>query len=518
MRNKLYIKLSFIKILLFFNVLISSLLYECNRSYPILKNNQCLSIYCTDEEFKTGECIIDEPITKVKWLNNIIKFEKTNGELFFFSESLYFKKIIFSTSSSNNNERIFYGIYFENNDNKYIFKNNDTYEQYIKKRYNKNSNLELINPQMHLIHLQPTAYYYRQVNYIILIGTQNSSIELFDINNYKDNLLEFNSSYFLNDTNRIIKGKSSLTYFYKNKYFLFVTVTSKEEKSSINYLSLYNYKFHNIQNNNNTINMKLIYENDSDFGYTKGDFISCFIFTKKNGDISCFYLNYKNFYIINVIKNNYNKFELKNETIIGSPSNINNDNLYFLKSIYIDEYKAIYSYFSGKNDNIPTFLIMKIDKKHYFLNYLYTDFPIIKLYDYIFNNDINYNDLVRIKKESNFKNEFFFISTNYNKNIIIIAFLRLFRIEKQQLIIRYYTIKLQEYYNFKILNGFKVVNYNFENLILSIDFCNYDTYQNLEQINNHNAALIFLSFLNRTSKIEINFIEYALKIIEIILL
>ena len=71
--------LTLLKFILVSNVFICGLLNECNRNEPILKNNQCVSTYCTEEQYKSGECIINEAITKTQWLNDILKFEKTNG-------------------------------------------------------------------------------------------------------------------------------------------------------------------------------------------------------------------------------------------------------------------------------------------------------------------------------------------------------------------------------------------------------------------------------------------------------
>ena len=71
-------KFTFLKILLVLNH-IYSLLCECDKNQPILKNNICVSTYCTEEQFKSGECVINEEITKTQWLTNFIKFEKTNG-------------------------------------------------------------------------------------------------------------------------------------------------------------------------------------------------------------------------------------------------------------------------------------------------------------------------------------------------------------------------------------------------------------------------------------------------------
>ena len=455
MRKNLYKNIYYLKILITSNFFICSLFYECDRNHPILKNNQCVSIYCTDQQFKSGECVIDEPITKIQWINNIIKYEKTNGDIFLFSDTVKNEILIFSTTSSNNHERIFFGI----TEDEYIFKNNDENVPNIKKNINQS---EVINPHFCLIKYETNG---GNINYIITIGTQNSNIVVFDTENYQNDLTVYNSSNFLNDTNRIINGSKFLCYFINYYAFLLIgTVTKKNNDPSNNYLTLFNYKIIR-DHENNKININFLYSND--LGFTKGDYISCFIFNTNEGHISCFYQSKENLYTIKVFKNTFDdayngKFEEKNETIIGSPSNINDENLYFLKGIYIDEYQAIYSYFSGENDNIPTFLFYKINSD-FSLDYLYTDLHDVKLYDYIFNNNIDYNDLVRVSKDYYLNlEEFYFISTNNDKDTLIIAnfLIKTKSSVEHKLLIRYYTIKLQEYYNMKILNGFKAINYN----------------------------------------------------------
>ena len=95
--------LSFFKIIIVFNFIIYSLLNECNRTYPILKNNKCVSTFCNEEQFKTGECIIDDPITKTQWLTDIIVFGNTNGDIALFVDPISDNiKLFFETSSSNN--------------------------------------------------------------------------------------------------------------------------------------------------------------------------------------------------------------------------------------------------------------------------------------------------------------------------------------------------------------------------------------------------------------------------------
>ena len=71
-RNNKYI---LIKLCVFFQ-LINEIVNECERDKPIkLIDGQCVSQYCTKEQLKSGECLVDNGIIKKQWLNNIISFE-----------------------------------------------------------------------------------------------------------------------------------------------------------------------------------------------------------------------------------------------------------------------------------------------------------------------------------------------------------------------------------------------------------------------------------------------------------
>ena len=72
---------------------------ECPRDKPILKSNECVSIYCTPEQFASKTCIISNDLTKIQWLNNFHIFdekymyyisvtENYKGELFLSSQKV----------------------------------------------------------------------------------------------------------------------------------------------------------------------------------------------------------------------------------------------------------------------------------------------------------------------------------------------------------------------------------------------------------------------------------------------
>ena len=48
----------------------------CEKDKPILKEGNCQSVYCTQDEFNNGVCKIDNDIIKTQWLNNFIDFKE----------------------------------------------------------------------------------------------------------------------------------------------------------------------------------------------------------------------------------------------------------------------------------------------------------------------------------------------------------------------------------------------------------------------------------------------------------
>ena len=65
------------KLMLFFliiNLLNYCLCEDCPRDKPILKKGQCVSEYCSYEEFENKICVVSNPFIKTQWLNEIHTF------------------------------------------------------------------------------------------------------------------------------------------------------------------------------------------------------------------------------------------------------------------------------------------------------------------------------------------------------------------------------------------------------------------------------------------------------------
>ena len=74
-------------------ILILEINNECSKEEPIYTSDGCQIIYCDEDEFQNGDCIIDNSIMKIQWLNKINLFgnndilinsiEMPNNDIFF---------------------------------------------------------------------------------------------------------------------------------------------------------------------------------------------------------------------------------------------------------------------------------------------------------------------------------------------------------------------------------------------------------------------------------------------------
>ena len=447
--------------------------------------------------------------TETNLLDNIIIFENTNGDIYL-AEDYDKTMFIFGTTLSNQEYRIFYGLADISQENEnYIFydKESDKYVPYIKKSIDRTENKEISNAQLSIFKIS-------SITYIILIGTDDSYIEAFNVNTYEEDLNLFSpSEFFMN--NIINKGISPLL-FSNTYYFFYISSTLKNDDLSKYYISYHSYSFTLSSEDNSKIQYSVI--NNNILSNIKGDYMSCAgCYLSK---FSCFYLDLNNTYQITFFEEISNKLEIYKTIPIYSPSNINDNEFYFLKAIIITlRSTAAYAFYSGEENNIPTLMFKKYTMKTIYEDFSFTDkyenYPFVYLYDYNFNNGINYNDFIVNSVSSDYLDAYF-VSTNPNKEYIIIAYLIFYTsttTSNTELLIKYFTIKLKDYYNSKIFHGFKAINFCASDatnkyLTIAFDFCLLDTCQNLDD-NQGNSALFILSYLNKTSDTNIDFIEYA---------
>ena len=482
---KFYFKI--LKIIISLNIFYS-ILSDCPTESPILKDNICTSIYCSEEQFKSGECQINNTLVKTKWLNNIIKFENTNGDNFLtINDDL--SKIVFSTTLANNRDRIIYAL---DKNQLYIFKNESNYPiSFISKNRLSYQNKEIASGELHIINKDDNSF-------LFLIGNENSDIQILNLDSYEDDYEFITQSDFLNGT-KIINGISSYCKLVNDKLYTAI-ITSSGGEGSTNYcLSFYSHIL-SVENDK----LKLNYNYQNTINDIKGEYASCFL-DNDNNYFSCFYLNQQNKYVISFIKINEAEkyFEIMDPIVIGSPSESIENKLYFLKGIKLDEELSVYAYYTGENNEIPTLIFRNIDESFDMSEAYQT----VYLNDYEFNNDIKNNDLIKFRTS-----EIFFISTSKNNDILIITYIiPSTNFNEKYINIRYFIKEFKKYHNMKILSGLKGFFFNDVILTLSLNYfyCSDESCQNINE-ENKNAALIFFSLTNKKNEI-IDFIDYAIK-------
>ena len=215
--NHLYFKI--LTMAIFINLIIYSISAECPKKSPIIKDDNCTSIYCSESQFNSGECKINNSIAKAQWINNIIKFENTNGD-FNLAKNKKEDKIVFSTTFSNKEERVIFGL---DSKEKYIFRNGTNhFVSYISKNIGSSHDNEITNGECLL--------YEDNNEYLFLMSKENTDIPILNLTDYENDFDYILKSEFLAE-NKNIKGDYSYCMISQNTYLFFGAITSKEEDS-----------------------------------------------------------------------------------------------------------------------------------------------------------------------------------------------------------------------------------------------------------------------------------------------
>ena len=489
MNKKFYSNYS-LKLIIILDSIIYTLLIECSKDFPILKNNNKCVSYCDKNLFISGECEITIPILKAKWLNNIISFENTNKFYLALNENANI--MAFITTSLDKKERIYYSIKF--GEIYFLSNETDSNVPYIKRKIEPEESLEMTNIDSCIIYLNHI--------YFLSIGNENSYIQVFlfdqNLNNEPNKI---SPSSFFND-NIIIKGINSLCYVIYSNILIYVTITSNEENSSDYFLSFY---YILLIPQEKSLSPSIL--SNKTFDIIKGKYASCSS-VPAFPYVSCFYINKENNYVASLFFREEKSFIQGNTLFIDSYNETDSDTnkIYFFKHILVNRTFLIFGYYSGEFNEVPTFIFKKLDNNVFYD--MYSNLPIVHLYKqgYSFNNKLEYNEIVKTDTS-----ELLFISTNENKDSLIIAELKLFIssvTHERELSIRYIIIELKKYYNMKILNGLKAIYFNNFFLTLALDFCSYDSCDSNNNIGN--SGLIKFSYSYKKNNEEyIDFIEYA---------
>ena len=486
----------------------------CERNFPILKEGECLLDYCSNDEFNNKICKKDNKIIETQWLNNIIWIGNRNFRYVNIANNSNGDLIIETTSSPSSVERKFYGI---KNDGQPYFKNNQYINTIIISGQEGNDNGRF---EGEIFFVTINGENNENKEYLISVGFDNQYIELYDF-----------------DSNTVISQVPTTNFFGKTISGVGATVINYKlnENGKINYYTLFGFI------SDNYFYLKKMYfssidiignnpiKTDESFSqrFIKGNTVSCFITDSKI--IICFNLILEGvIYQFHIIALNQNLEKLKTKNL---NYHMISDYSYFYKCIHLIEETGVFIFYRSQHVAInmikkPLIMFKTYDSdSKSFSNYL--SFDEIELDLFEFNIDSLLNDLIKISD-----NKLCFASTSEDKENLYIVLIKI--MNKNSVIIRYYSIAIYKLYNHKLLSENRLHLYNNYvsfafNFITKESFINTAfmifSYANGEDydsdiidflLNNNNIKIDDIEIsLNNYTKIDNNIFGYIYKAIKI---
>ena len=484
MQSKNYFGFSFRLLIILY--LFKKILNSCDRETPILHGGICDSLFCSEDQYSSGECEINNDIIKTQWLNNVIFIGNEYSTFTLFGRYSNGDILIFVEDNAYSPHRFFYGL--KKNGRPLFTDTNNDETPYIS-MVSENTNTDNYLKEGCIITTNSD-----NKEYFLSIGKGTHYAELYDFEN-----------------NKIYSKKVDAlagAFIYNTIGF---SMNRQEENNGYSFLlGSIIYKYHDRKNSYSfilqkyVINSKESLENDSDLlKYTTSEltdlslFVSCFETTLKN--IVCFYSNatkidnqwYKNYIIIaydsNLLEKNIIKEILATETeftLFFKCLHIKDEAGLFFYYFYEKIYSAIYyPVFTFKNLTSSEFIDSFPE-----INEIKLDFDDLET-------DELQNDLVKLSE-----NNFVFAGSSKNHKIIHLFMISIFQNNGNKIKIRFYQINL-ELFNFYFDISIKVFSYN-ELLLLSFNFC----YEICYSDSLHYAVNFFLSYPNSTD-VSLNIID-----------
>ena len=439
------------------------ILNECNLENPILlKNGTCVSHYCGQKDFISNDCIIDNSIIKIQWLNNIIR---VGGDTFRYLNFVKFSNgdLVFETTpySYNDPKRNFYGL-----------KKNGRYYFRDKENNKMTSFFSLDNGQKTKYESINAIISNNGKEYFMSIGRLMTHTEIFDFEDGKIygaktiDFISYNNSNIVDTLVYLNSTENCFIYpiIIKDENLLYRTVIIK-----------LNITLSESKNLSSTI-INRVEKND-----TFGDMAFCF--KTESTIIICFYgySNTSTSAYYNIVAFNEDLEELCEE-IIAYPENRRTNT--FFSAIHFKGESGIFFNYKYLNDSYtlyPYIFFKKYNIKTSKFENVFSANNSIILKEFIFINNWGMNDLLKISES-----KIGFFSSSKDKKILYIVLISIF--DEDKIKTRYYKIKTFDLYN---ITFFQEINTIIYNKFIVFGFNQYTT-------KNYDSSLIIFSYPNGT--------------------
>ena len=470
------------KIIISFNLLfICSILNvgatECPKDKPILIDGECKLEYCTEDQFNSKYCQINNTIAKTQWINNLIIFgEHPFRYLGFglFSDGSF---VIETTSYPEQPKRKFFGL---KRDGRPFFTdkiNNEETSYYTKDISGQNN--KTLEFKGTIIKLSGSENNGKE--YYLTLSKLLGNVELFDFDNdevYHKAISDFTSLANVKSLRHTFFEFSSEN---SNYYYLFGFIT----KYFVSKIYLQKHIFNTIVNFETSDSFVSEEMTEED---VYGNEVSCFL--TENGLINCFVfklIDEKPYYYFIKYNNDFT------DRVFSRLSSTIYDENTFYKCIHLREEVGVYAYYYNQTNIFCPILLFRYfniddNKFYYYLSSEYSSSGImIKNYNSL--NNLLLNDIIKITD-----NKIAFSSVGVDKDILYITLISLYdEYPNIKLKMRYYLVKLYALYHYKILLDIKLCKYK-DILALGLSFCNNENCAS--DSDEHSAGLILFGYAN----------------------
>ena len=463
-----------INILVFLQLIVNIILDDCPRNNPILlKSGLCISLNCSEEEFETNYCKINNPIIKTQWLTSIIAFGDLDFRYINFITYSNGDLVVETTSYPGGPKRMFYGL---KKNGRNLFKEDTPF--YSITAQNQDNNGIKYESEIFIIKLNSGAD--KSKEYIVSMSKSESFAELYDF-----------------DNNKIYQRKlRNITWVtHENLRQASLTITSSDNK----YYSLYGFinegKFYLYKFFFSTINdiEEGLSRNMTTINDVIGLSVTCFQTDQKI--IICFYTSNTNDKVIYAQDLNFNK---KGQFEISPRFNIT-DETSFIKCIHLTGEIGVFSFYDTVNyqGGLYPFIYFKkyIDIGNSLGSFenpitsLHWQYVILDFFNFTTNTLMN--DLTKISDS-----KICFTSTDDEHETLFIVVLHI--IELREIKIRYYTFEIYDLLYYKFLHELKSYTYN-QFVVIGASVCRQKNCIN-EFEDPHFSSLLFLSYPNSTDE------------------
>ena len=451
---------------------------DCDRSTPILIGNVCKSTFCTEAQFKNGDCQIKNEIIKTQWFTNIILIGEENSRFINFANFSNGTMIIEVSSDPGNNKRTFFCL---NPDGSYLFdEENNNYQFTItsssinnKRHYSENFCVTITENG------SPKQY-------IVSIANEEQYIELYDFEN--NHIYEAKSQEKFGKKIVSIRHSSTNILYNDVNYVIFLSWISLSE-NPVSHSFITKALFFGSKDIEQTDAISVVIEHPYDLIEQISSMTSCFVsesnliwvmgFVQEGeGDIS--------YYIILYNPDNIG-VDLASYRFQSTPFY---DRTFF-KIVHLRGDIGVAFYFAYQDGTtLPyPFFIIKEYKNNELINYIGAiEKYQINFNSRIFNYDCLLNDLIRISEY-----KVAFSTMDLDKKIFYVA---IFEIHgTTSLFMKLYEIDLFSLYNIKFF--LDVREHLFEQyLAFGFNYCNSDKCK--ESTDTHYSAFLIFSYPNST--------------------